>query len=132
MSEADLEGFYRRYVAAANARRFDAIRDMIQDDVTINGVARKGVDVVASLREFATTVPDFVWTIQDLLVAGDRIAARLQDTGTPAAAFLGHKATGASISIMEFASYRVHDGRFAEMWFLMDTEMAAAQLRRDE
>ena len=33
MSEASLEGFYPRYVAAANARQFDVVEGMIDDDV---------------------------------------------------------------------------------------------------
>jgi hypothetical protein len=31
---------------------------------------------------------------------------------------------------MEFAAYKVRDGRFAEMWFLMDGITVAGQLRR--
>jgi hypothetical protein len=30
---------------------------------------------------------------------------------------------------MEFASYKIRDGRFAEMWFLMDGDTVGRQLR---
>ena len=98
----------------------------------MNGVPHKRADVVASIKGFIASVPDFAWTIQDLLVADGRIAARLQGTGTPVRAFLGHEATGASINIMEYAFHRVRDGRFVEMWFLMDAATVAGQLREGE
>ena len=130
MTETDLQEFYQRYITAINARQFDVVAEMVGDDVTINGVPRKREDVLASLEGLADAVPDFVWNVQDLFVDGERIAARLRDTGTPTKTFLGQEATGASIDVMEFASYRVRDGRFAEMWFLMDVATAAEQLQR--
>lgn len=130
MPEPDLQVFYRRYIEAINSRRFDVVAEMVHDDVTINGVPHAREDVLASLAGIADAVPDFRWDVQELLVVGDRIAARLRDTGTPTKAFLGQEATGASIDVMEFASYGVQDGRFAEMWFLMDVATAAEQLRR--
>jgi predicted ester cyclase len=130
MPETDLRDFYRRYIAAINARQFDVVAEIVADDVSINGVPHKRQDVLASLQGLADAVPDFVWNVQDLFVDGDRIAARLRDTGTPTKAFLGQEPTGASIDVMEFASYRVRDGRFTEMWFLMDAAKAAEQLRR--
>lgn len=129
MPEADLQRFYRRYIAAINARQFDVVAEMVHDDVSINGVQHQREDVLASLQGLADAVPDFVWTVQDLFVDGERIAARLRDTGTPTKTFLGQEATGASIDVMEYASYRVRDGRFAEMWFLIDAATAAEQLR---
>lgn len=132
MPNPDLEEFYRRYIAAINGRQFDVVAELVHDDVTINGVPHKKEDVLVSLAGIANAVPDFVWTIEELFVVGDRIAARLQDRGTPTKTFLGQEATGASIDVMEYASYRVRDGRFAEMWFLMDGATAAAQLRRDQ
>lgn len=45
---------------------------------------------------------------------------------------MGHEATGARVDFMEFASYQVRDGRFAEMWFLMDGETVGRQLHHGE
>ncbi|MNL72803.1 SnoaL-like polyketide cyclase [compost metagenome] len=59
----------------------------------------------------------------------DRIAARLQDTGTPAKPFLGHAPTGVSLNVMEYGSYRVRDGYFVDMWFLIDAAAVGDQLR---
>lgn len=75
-------------------------------------------------------MPDFVWRIEDLFTQDGRIAARLRDAGTPAKRWLGFEPTGASVEFTEFASYRVRDGRFLEMWFLMDIPSVSEQLSR--
>ena len=124
----DLRDLYLRYVAAANARDYEAIAGMIHDDVTVNGVKSRRDDVLASLAGFADAIPDFTWNLEDLIIVDNRIAARLRDTGTPAKQWLGIEPTQTQIEITEMSSYRVRDGRFAEMWFLMDLASAAQQL----
>jgi len=123
-----LQEFYRRYIDAANARQFDVIATLIHDDVMINGLPHKREDSLSGLREITDAVPDFFWHIEDLLTQDDRIAARLRDTGKPTKRWLGFNPTGASVEFTEFASYKVRDGRFAEMWFLMDVSAIADQL----
>lgn len=130
MSIEKMRDFYHRYVAAANARDFDAIAELIHDDVTINGAAYKRADVLTSLQGLTDAVPDMAWHIEDLVIEGDRIGARLRDTGRPAKQFFGLEPTGASVEYTEFASYKVRDGRFAEMWFLMDVPTVAEQLSK--
>jgi predicted ester cyclase len=129
ISQPDLTAFYKRYIAAINARHFEVVEQLVHEDVLMNGKSHKRADVLASLKGIADAVPNYVWGLQDLFVVEDRIAARLQNTGTPTKPFLGHKPTGASVNFMEFASYKVRDGRFAEMWFLMDAPTVAEQLR---
>jgi predicted ester cyclase len=129
MSNPDLTQFYTRYIAAINARQFDVVEQLVHEDVLMNGKPHKRADVLASLKGIADAVPDYVWGLQDLFVVDDRIAARLQNTGTPTKPFLGHEPTGASVNFMEFAAYKVRDGRFAEMWYLMDSAAVSEQLR---
>ncbi|MET1076328.1 MAG: ester cyclase, partial [Umezawaea sp.] len=70
--------------------------------------------------------PDLHWELQELLFDGDRLAARLVNTGTPVEEWLGTAPTGASFEIVEYAVYQVRDGRFVHMTALHD----AAGLRR--
>jgi predicted ester cyclase len=129
MSHPELAQFYARYIAAINARKFDIVAEMVHDDVLLNGAPYKRADVLASLKGIADAVPDFKWNVQDLFVVDDRIAARSQNTGTPTKTFLGQEATGAYVNFMEFGAYKIRDGRFAEMWFLLDAATVATQLR---
>lgn len=127
-----LRAFYHRYVEAANARDYDAIAELLHDKVTVGGNLYKRDDVLASLKGIVDAVPDFTWHLEALVIEEDRIAARLRDTGTPTKTFLGVPPTGASVEISEFASYRVRDGRFEEMWFLIDQPTLASQLAAAE
>jgi len=129
MSNPDLTAFYTRYIAAINAREFDFVAGLIHEDVLMNGAPHKRADVLASLRGIADAIPDYHWGVQDLFVVDDRIAARLQNTGTPTKTFMGHPPTGRRLNFMEYASYKIRDGRFAEMWFLMDGVTVERQLR---
>ncbi len=129
MPNTDLKDFYERYIAGLNARDWVAVGALIADDVHVNGTAYKRENVIASLEGIADAVPDFQWTVQDLFTDEYRIAARLHDTGTPVKPFLGHEPTGGSLSIMEYGSYRVENGLFVDMWFLIDAMTAGEQLR---
>lgn len=129
MTNPDLTEFYTRYIAAANARDFGFIATLIPDEVLVNGSPYRRDDVLASLKGITDAVPDYRWNVQDLFVVDDRIAARLQNTGTPTGTFMGQEPTGRSVSLLEFAAYRIRDGRFAEMWFLMDAAGVAQQLQ---
>lgn len=128
MTNEQLQGFYQRYIDAANARDFDTIADLIHDEVTIGGAPYTRDDVLGALKGIVAAVPDFVWHVEDLFTQDGRIAARLRDTGTPGQNFLGLDPTGASVEFTEFASYKIVDGRFSEMWFLMDQQAVASQL----
>ncbi len=129
MPDIDLKDFYGRYIAALNDRDFETVRTLIADAVHVNGTAYKRENVIASLEGIVDAVPDFRWTVQDLFTENNRIAARLHDTGTPVKSFLGHEPTGATLNIMEYGSYRVENGVFVDMWFLIDAATAGEQLR---
>lgn len=129
MTNPDLETFYGRYISALNVRDFATVATLIADEVQVNGTSYKREDVVTSLESMADAVPDFHWTVEDLFTDEHRVAARLHDTGKPVKPFLGHEPTGATFSIIEYGSYRVENGRFVDMWFLIDAATAGEQLR---
>lgn len=125
-----LSDFYHRYIAALNERNFEVVATLIPDEVKVNGQYTKREDVLASLNWLTDVVPNYKWHIEDLFTDGERIAVRLHDTGTPAKNFFGAEPTGGSIEFTEFASYKVHDGKFVEMWYLIDVEKIKDQLTK--
>lgn len=131
MKNPDLTTFYRHYIAALNARDLAMVESMIPETVLRLGEPYPRSGVIESFKVITDAVPDYRWNIQDLFVVDDRIAVRLQNTGTPIKPFVGHQPTGRSLNFMEFASYKVRGGKFAEMWFLMDEATVARQLRGD-
>jgi predicted ester cyclase len=128
MTVEEIRDFYLRYVEVANTRAFDRLGEFVHDEVTQNGVPATREVVVASFRQHVEGIPDLKWEIQDLVIEGNRIAARLIDTGTPQREWLGLAPTGASVTFSECAFYEVRDGRFKHMWYMMDADAVRRQL----
>ncbi|MFD9701683.1 ester cyclase [Lentzea sp. NPDC059081] len=126
MSDEELRGFYLRYLGELNAHRFDRMEGFIADRTTLNGEPATRDDLLAVQRADVDAVPDLHWELQELLFDGDRLAARLVNTGTPVRDWLGVPASGAAFEITEYAIYQIRDGRFVHMTALHD----AGELRR--
>lgn len=125
-----LRDFYRSYIAAANARNYDAIANVVAEDVKLNGKMVKRADIIAQFKILIEAIPDFKWNLQQLVVDGGEIGARLRDSGTPGAkTFFGENPKGKTVDFTEFGSYKVKDGLFVEMWFLIDVKAIAEQLK---
>ena len=130
MSDGDLRAFYLRYLDQLNAHEFDAMDEFIADRPTLNGEPATRDDVVAVQQADVDAVPDLHWELRELLFDGDRLGARLVNTGTPAKEWLGVAPTGASFEIVEYAIYQVRDGRFVHMTALHDAGELLRQLTR--
>ncbi|WP_236583559.1 ester cyclase [Streptomyces sp. MBT53] len=83
MSDSDLRTFYRHYVEALNAHQFDGMGAFINDRTTLNAEPATRDDLLAVQRKDVDAVPDLHWELQELIFDGDRLAARLVNTGTP-------------------------------------------------
>jgi predicted ester cyclase len=128
MAEETLRAWYARYIAALNAHEFDGMDEFIADRVMLNGEPGVRDDVLAVQRQDVDTVPDLHWEITELLIDRDRLAVRAVNTGTPVKEWLGVAPTGASFEIVEFAIYRIRDGRFVQMTALHDSAELLRQL----
>lgn len=125
---SDLRAFYLRYLHELNAHRFDRMAGFIADRTTLNGEPATREDLIAVQRADVDAVPDLHWELKDLLFDGDRLAARLVNTGTPVKEWLGVAPSGASFEIDEYAIYQVRDGRFIHMTALHDADGLRRQL----
>lgn len=128
MSEHDLRDWYLRYVAVLNAHEFDGMDEFIDDHVVLNGEPGVRDDVITVQRQDVDAVPDLHWEVKELLFDRDRIAVRAINTGTPAKEWLGVPPSGASFEIVEYAIYKVRDGRFVQMTALHDSGAMLRQL----
>jgi predicted ester cyclase len=128
MSEADLRNFYGRYIEALNAHQFDRMDEFVHDSIVMHSEPSSRAALVAQLNSIVDAVPDFHWETQELALNGDSLAARLVNTGTPAKEWLGAAPTGKSIEIVEYAIYKVRDGRFLHMSAIHDAEALRKQL----
>jgi predicted ester cyclase len=116
MTHDELAAFYRRYNACCNERRFEDLAEFVASDVAIDGIDRGLDEYAAELRSVVRAFPDYRWELRRLVVDAPWIAAHVTDTGTHRETFRGVRATGRSVTVPEFAFYRVDAGRIAEVW----------------
>jgi steroid delta-isomerase-like uncharacterized protein len=69
---------------------------------------------------FFAAFPDMTHTVEEVLVEGDRGAARLTIQGTNTGEFQGTPATGKHVSFSSMNTYRLANGKIAEHWVQYD------------
>jgi steroid delta-isomerase-like uncharacterized protein len=116
MTNDELETFYLRYNACCNEHRFEDVAEFVARDVVIDGAERGVAAYAAELRAVVRAFPDYRWEVRRLVIDAPWIAVQLIDTGTHRETFRGVAATGRSVTVPEFAFYRVDAGRIAEVW----------------
>src|ERR1700730_1478188 len=79
-------------------------------------------------QAFRRAVPDLHCKIEDLLVSGDKVTARLVFTGTHKGEFMGHPATGKPVRFSAIDVLRIRNGRIVEDWHLEDNLTLLQQL----
>jgi predicted ester cyclase len=108
-----------RYVAAVNAGDTAALQALFAKPYTQHGGLKGG-------RE---AFPDLHVTVEDRILAGDRIVARNTWSGTHRGAFLGIAPTGKQMTIRTIDIWRVQGGHLAEHWDVIDIGALEKQLR---
>ncbi|MEU9133282.1 ester cyclase [Kitasatospora sp. NPDC048540] len=82
------------------------------------------------VREMLETYGDFTLTVDELIAEGDRVYARWTQAGRHVGAIDDHLPTGAQLTEMASAVYRVEDGLIVEYWIQIDRQGITAQLER--
>ena len=113
----------RIFEEGMNAGRSDLYPDLIHPEYINHDFPApvRGVEGFTNVdRIFRTAFPDFRVTIEDEIVAGDRVATRGYFTGTHTGEFMGMPATGRAIRCSYSDIWRLEDGKGRENWVQMD------------
>ena len=79
-------------------------------------------------RSIHAALAGFTCTIDDLIDAGNRVAARMTFSGTHQGRLFGVLATGREVSWSGAAFFTVDDERIVELWVLGDVDAVKHQL----
>jgi steroid delta-isomerase-like uncharacterized protein len=74
-------------------------------------------DVLQGMR---TAFPDLIFSIQEQVTEGDKVASRFEWTGTHKAAFLGVPPTGRFVRVWGIVIDRLEEGRIKDTRIIMD------------
>ena len=86
---------------------------------------------IAYLRSVHAALENFTCTIEELIAAEDRVAARMTFSGRHRGKMFGIDATGRDIVWNGAAFFKTRGGVIAELWVLGDIEAVRRQLSPD-
>jgi steroid delta-isomerase-like uncharacterized protein len=117
-SQADGRTLATRYLKGLNDHDPDAVDGFVAVDyINHNAFVDNGREANRAFwSSFFTAFPDIKATMDDLVVAGDRVAGRFTYRGTHAGTFYGVPATGNAIEMRSIDIWRTENGEFAEHW----------------
>jgi predicted ester cyclase len=81
-----------------------------------------------SVSAFRATFPDAHFTLEDVLVDGDKIVVRLTCHATQKGEFMGIAPTGKSVTFTGISIYRIANGKIVERWGVEDGVSLLQQL----
>ncbi len=123
MSTEENKAIMRRFFAIADRKAFDEA-----DAVLANGFLAhmpgapplNAQGFIQFVTAFSVGFPDYVHTIEEVLVDGDRAVTRVSWQGTHTGTFQGVPPTGKHATMGGINIARVADGKIAEMWSQFD------------
>jgi steroid delta-isomerase-like uncharacterized protein len=120
MTDGQIDGrtLAARYLSGLNDHDPDAVDGFVAVDyINHNPFVEDGREANRAFwSSFFTAFPDIKATMDDLVVAGDRVVGRFTYRGTHAGPFYGMPATGNSIEMRSIDIWRTENGEFVEHW----------------
>jgi steroid delta-isomerase-like uncharacterized protein len=120
-----------RYLAAVNAHDTGPFPELFTEAyIQHSGRSPSGLQAqIANFQRIFENWPDFQSRIEDRIIGGDRIVARVTFSGTHNRNVLGFAPTGKKISWGGIDIWRVENGKLAEHWDMVDVAALQKQLR---
>jgi predicted ester cyclase len=93
-----------------------------------NGKQLNRAEIETAARQFSQAFTGIKHHTYDVVAEGDRVVICALDEATHTGDFRGIPATGRRVSFEMIATYRIADGKIAEVWELMDTAHLLQQI----
>lgn len=112
----DVVALYERYLTCCNEHRFDDLGEHVSDQVGGSGAVDALTASIDRCKAVTTAFPDYRWELQQRVVEGDTVAARLIGQGTHTGPFGDIAPTGRRIRTQELVFYRFAEGKIVQCW----------------
>jgi len=122
-----------RFVAAINAHDTGSFPDLHAENY-IQHSGRNPSGLAAQIENFHgifARIPDVRAQVDDRVIAGDRVVARMSYSGTHTQPLQGIAPTGRRFTLRTIDIWRIENGKFAEHWDIIDALGLQKQLRGD-
>ena len=128
MSSEEIKALMRRWFEECNKGKtaFMAVFDELHaPDIVYHGGAGEEIHGIGDFKkeceEWLSAFPDLHYTIDDMVVEGDKVAIRHTSTGTHTGEIKGIPPTNKKVAMCEIEIDRVAGGKIAEVWTRYDT-----------
>ena len=128
MSAKEIKALERRLYEECNkgkAAAMAVIDELYATDLVYHSSTGRNIrgikDYKQHVSDMYSAFPDFHFTIDDMVVEGDKVAVRLTATGTHKGEFRGIPPTNKKVTVWEIQIDRVAGGKFVEGWSRYDT-----------
>ena len=130
-SEAIGSALLDRYVAAVNAHDTSAFPEIHTESyIQHSGRSPSGLPAqVENFRGIFARMPDVQARVEDRIIAGDKVVARMTLSATHTQPLQGIPPTGRRFSLRTIDIWRVENGKLAEHWDIVDYAGLQKQLR---
>jgi predicted ester cyclase len=128
MTNAELSGIYRDYIACLNQQDWPSLARFVDEDVRYNGECVGLPGYRAMLEGDFRAIPDLYFDIRLLVCEPRRVASRLRFDCTPLGMLFGLPVNGRRVSFDENVFYEFRDGRIEIVWSVIDKAAIASQL----
>ena len=120
-----------RYVAAVNAHDTTSFPELHTESyIQHSGRSPNGLAAqIENFRGIFGRMPDVQTRVEDRIIAGDRVVARMTFSATHTQPLLGIAPTGRRFTLRTIDIWRVENGKFAEHWDIVDYPGLQKQLR---
>jgi len=120
-----------KYVAAVNAHDTSSFPEIHTESyIQHSGRSPNGLAAqVENFRAIFGRMPDVQARVEDRIVAGDRVVARMVFSATHTQPLQGIAPTGRRFTLRTIDIWRVENGKFAEHWDIVDYPGLQKQLR---
>jgi len=120
-----------KYVAAVNAHDTSSFPE-IHSESYIQHSGRSPNGLAAQIENFRGIfgrMPDVQTRVEDRIIAGDKVVARMTFSATHTQPLQGIAPTGRRFTLRTIDIWRVENGKFAEHWDIVDYQGLQKQLR---
>lgn len=105
-----------------------ALADTFMDRTLPPGRPQGVAGPLAASKMFHEAVPDVQASVEQMIVAGDRVVTHLRFTGHFTGTFNGVQGKGQPVDFIATDIYRIHDGKITDNWHLEDNLVFLRQL----
>jgi len=105
-----------------------AVENDFRDNTLPEGRPQGRTGLLFASQTFRSAVPDLHCKIEDLLLSGDKVTARLTFTGTHKGEFMGHSGTGRPVNFFAIDILLIRGCKILHDWPLEDNLTLLQQL----